>query len=1426
MEEEREGLSSPSAIESEAVWERFRRSDNEDIISRLVSPNDFFSKKDLYHPTLMDEGTLSFALEKSSGKRFSEVLELVNVCRLEIKGKMETRLLSMNTTYAAYLVYKFKERTLGFQLPVKVFICFEELDWDRIRWNIVNLNPEGSLRRRWLQQVYRRKQGERKLVKEREDGWLEIKMGEFFNDKDGREDREVYMDLEGTKEINHKSGLIIQGIELRPKETTIVDSNRDHGESDRTEAEERNKVDFVMPKGCFSNTLSLKTSRYVRRQQTSSSTFRWTLESDAVWERIMPPDYKDILSRSGSPHLIAHSKKYIYNYLCSDLILMDERKMSVALDKWSAKKTYMFGARQLLITWGNDSRYWMWQSLQGSRFSEVAKVSGAWLEFYGKMKTRELSPKTTYVAYVVYKFTKRTEGLVFQPLEVYLRFMGGAGEGSHTAYLDPDGSLRNNHRNTPEEQDRGKDEAEDQQNRKLKRDVKKWMQWERGLPRERGNGWMEIEMGEFFNDQGEDGDVDMGLHGMEGSYWKSGLVIEGIEFRPKEFSEVAQLSGAWLEIHGMMDTGMLSQKTTYAAYFVFKFEESSRRNDHGLSEVYLRFVGGAGEGIRTICLDPDDIMWGAHRNSQEQDVQKWLQGEREFPRVRGDGWKEIEMGEFFNDQGKDGVVDMGLKGDKGLHWKSGLIIQGIELRPKESWLVSSSTPSTVQSDKFWEKLLPPDYENIISTSVSPSSVDLSSKKNLYFHLCFHPILIHGGRTVAQLLRVCHKIYGKMETRILSPKTTYAAYLVFKFAERTGNNDSKPLVVYLKSDEDSDEKSHNVHLDPDRSLRKGHPSEERDVDRWLQREKDHQRERGNGWLEIEMGEFFNDNEDDRKVEMGLKGMEGLNWNSDLIIEGIELRPKEFSEVAVLVDVCWLEIHGYIKTQRLSPKTIYAAYLVFKFTERTHGLDCTVKVSVKVRGIEVLGSSSVCLDPDGILRKELKEDDLLKRKKELPFERKDGWIEIWMGDFPNYQREDWEMDMSLMEVDGRHWKSGLIIQGIELRPTESPLLDSNAFWERFLPPDYQESISSWDCASLVDTLSMKDIYFLLCFQPILIDDGKMSFVLDELSKKKRFMIGARNLSITWGDEPRFSEVAVLVDVCWLEIHGYIKTQRLSPKTIYAAYLVFKFTERTHGLDCTVKVSVKVRGVEVLGSSSVCLDPDGILRKELKEDDLLKRKKELPFERKDGWIEIWMGDFPNYQREDWEMDMSLMEVDGRHWKSGLIIQGIELRPTEFLEVAVLQQVSLLEIHGCITTQILSPNTTYEAYLVFKFAEENYGLDSLPVKLCVKVREDEGAGSALTPAFRFQKEGSRSIYLDPDGSLRKELRNSNLKGEDLLKRKKELPLEREDEWIEIWMGDFDNDQGEDREVVMHLLGEERTSWKSGLVVQGIEVRPKDESK
>ncbi|KAK9180345.1 hypothetical protein WN943_029554 [Citrus x changshan-huyou] len=47
----------------------------------------------------------------------------------------------------------------------------------------------------------------------------------------------------------------------------------------------------------------------------------------------------------------------------------------------------------------------------------------------------------------------------------------------------------------------------------------------------RGNGWMEIEMGVFFNVTGEDGTVVCSVFGFDRS--KSGIIIQGVELRPK-----------------------------------------------------------------------------------------------------------------------------------------------------------------------------------------------------------------------------------------------------------------------------------------------------------------------------------------------------------------------------------------------------------------------------------------------------------------------------------------------------------------------------------------------------------------------------------------------------------------------------------------------------------------------------------------------------------------------------------------------------------------------------------------------------------------------------------------------------------------------------------------------------------------------------
>ncbi|WMV56795.1 hypothetical protein MTR67_050180 [Solanum verrucosum] len=180
------------------------------------------------------------------------------------------------------------------------------------------------------------------------------------------------------------------------------------------------------------------------------------------------------------------------------------------------------------------------------------------------------------------------------------------------------------------------------------------------------------------------------------------------------------------------------------------------------------------------------------------------------------------------------------------------------------------------------------------------------------------------------------------------------------------------------------------------------------------------------------------------------------------------------------------------------------------------------------------------------------------------------------------------------------------------------------------------------------------------PILIDGGKMSFSLDE-KRKKCFMIAARGLDIEWSHEPkkwkwlshsdsRFAEVAKLKKVSWLEIQGKIDSRRLSKRTKYVAYLVFKLEDKFYGLET---VNAVVRFV------------DSVSKKDAEKQASVVHfagrgpRETLPFKRADGWMELKMGDFFNDAGEDGYVDARLMETKKLNEKKGLIVQGVEFRP-----------------------------------------------------------------------------------------------------------------------------------------------------------------------
>ncbi|KAM1454186.1 hypothetical protein FF1_003690 [Malus domestica] len=234
-----------------------------------------------------------------------------------------------------------------------------------------------------------------------------------------------------------------------------------------------------------------------------------------------------------------------------------------------------------------------------------------------------------------------------------------------------------------------------------------------------------------------------------------------------------------------------------------------------------------------------------------------------------------------------------------------------------------------------------------------------------------------------------------------------------------------------------------------------------------------------------------------------------------------------------------------------------------------------------------------------------------------------------------------------------------------------------WDKFFPPDIDTVLSSSSLSMSVQqlhvssssaSLTKKEQYLALRDNPVLIEQGKLSFSLDKWSGKKCYMIAARALSIVWSGTPqywkwislpdsRFEEVAELVTVCWLEIRGQIQTRMLSPSTLYKTYLVLKSIPRAYGFDSHAsEVTIGLIG-EKPTKQKVFLDAHRGHTKAFQPGEI--NEAQYPKERNDWWLEIEMGEYFCQGGEGEELEMVCWGHQGGHWKGGLIFQGIDIRP-----------------------------------------------------------------------------------------------------------------------------------------------------------------------
>lgn len=255
---------------------------------------------------------------------------------------------------------------------------------------------------------------------------------------------------------------------------------------------ERKLVD--LPLDCIAKIIASTTPKDACRISSTAKIFRSIADSDAVWLHFLP---SHSLSSAEDD-----STKQTYLRLSSAGTLIDGGTKHLSIERATGKKRLIIGARSLYIEWGDTPEYWAWEPEPGSRFEDTAVLQWVWwLEIRGRIRTRELSPGTNYGAYLVFKMAEYRYGFIV-PVDVSVEVRGEM-KRVRSVYLDPE---------EEEEEEEGE------------------------MAEEREDGWLEIEMGEFFVGDGEDEEereVEFLVMETKGLSAKGGLIVEGYEIRPK-----------------------------------------------------------------------------------------------------------------------------------------------------------------------------------------------------------------------------------------------------------------------------------------------------------------------------------------------------------------------------------------------------------------------------------------------------------------------------------------------------------------------------------------------------------------------------------------------------------------------------------------------------------------------------------------------------------------------------------------------------------------------------------------------------------------------------------------------------------------------------------------------------------------------------
>uniref|UniRef100_A0A0E0CSY8 F-box domain-containing protein n=1 Tax=Oryza meridionalis TaxID=40149 RepID=A0A0E0CSY8_9ORYZ len=866
-----------AAADSDAVWDSFLPPDHAAILARaddgIAAAGECASKKDLFarlcgRPVLLDDATMSFGLDRRSGAKcvmlsaralsiaFPEVAELLDVCWLEITGKLQLSLLSPATTYAAYLVYSFADYTTGLECNIGMPTPMATVTvvsgaggtsrppvpapttTEQHKICLQHMGEEETIMHR-QELVIRLRKAFGRTVRFDPDmdircprmrdggggggggGWREVELGEFAVPAAGGEDGVVEVSFK-EETGRWKTGLIEEAAAAFRRSSWWRRSPSPRRGTQGDEACDYNYCECEiarLPEELLSAAISLTAPRDALRTAAVSRAFRAAADSDAVWASFLPCDLPDLAD--GELYPAPPSKKDLFLRLSAGhyLLLPDRLKaihLSCLIWHVTGAKCYVLSARALVIIWTCTPRDWRWIPLTDSRFTEAAELlSVCWLEILGKMDSRMLSPNSTYAAVLVFKIAEEFYQLDTVDATVNLAGTKSSREVALTRFR-PD----------PHEEETAV-----------------------LFPRSRADDWMEVELGEFFNEEGEDGNVNIRIFG-KGPHWK------------KVYSAVY----ICVPLYDWAKQGPARKDKQDAGPRVFSWSHTSVSLTNASSTTKHASI---------------------EESSSSMEMEEEKAAACEIARLPEELLVEV----------------LSLTGPRDA---------------SRAAAVCREFRAAADSDAVWSRFLPRGLPRLARREL-PRSPPPPSRKAHFLRLSAGPFLLprklmsmwldreKGAKFTegAELIDVCWlEIRGRIHSKMLSPNSTYAAYMVFKIADEfygldapfqeasvsLGGRGSTKIVCVQSYDSEDEEVPENywpMSIGP--LLRRR--ARRRDRRLVLDEGVAVPQKRTDEWMELEMGEFINEEGEDGEVCFSLMETKGGNWKRGLIVQGIEIRLKK-------------------------------------------------------------------------------------------------------------------------------------------------------------------------------------------------------------------------------------------------------------------------------------------------------------------------------------------------------------------------------------------------------------------------------------------------------------------------------------------------------------------------------------------------------